>query len=274
MGLFSQLWGGLFTHAHRPGEGKQNKSVPSAEITGQKSSLDLSKLPRHIGVIMDGNGRWANNQGQPRTVGHEEGMARVREIVTECAGLGIQTLTLYAFSTENWKRPQEEVAFLMRLFREALEKEVEAMHKQRVRVRFIGERDKLEPDLVKLFAKLERQTENNIGLNLNIALNYGSRREIISAVRGLVAKATRGEINPSAIDEELFASYLYTAGQPDPELIIRTSGEQRLSNFLLWQAAYAEFVFVEALWPEFGAQELHQAIYEFQKRKRRFGAVT
>lgn len=273
MGFFSQFWADLFTNVRRPGA-ERSKSVPGVDLTMEKGSLDLSRLPRHIGVIMDGNGRWATNRGLSRTAGHQEGLARVREIVTECAKLGIENLTLYAFSTENWKRPQEEVSFLMNLFRETLGAEVDAMHKQRVRVRFIGERDKLDPDLVKLFTKLEKQTENNRGLNLNIAINYGSRKEIISAVRGLVHKAIKGEVKESDIDEKLFASYLYTAGQPDPELIIRTSGEERLSNFLLWQAAYAEFVFVRPLWPEFGVAEFHQAIYEYQSRKRRFGAVT
>jgi len=273
LGLFSQFWADLFSRVPRPGA-ERSVSGPDIDGTVGKESLDLSRLPRHIGVIMDGNGRWATNRGLPRTAGHREGLARVREIVTECVNLGIENLTLYAFSTENWKRPEEEVSFLMNLFRETLKTEVDEMHKQRVRVRFIGEKDKLDPDLVKLFTKLEKQTENNYGLNLNIAINYGSRREILSVVRSLVRKAIEGEVKESDIDEELFASYLYTAGQPDPELIIRTSGEERLSNFLLWQAAYAEFVFVRPLWPEFGVAEFHQAIYEYQSRNRRFGTVT
>jgi len=265
LGIFSQLWGGFSRYGLR----KKQKTSPN-----HKHALDLSKLPKHIGIIMDGNGRWAGNRGLPRTAGHQEGLARVREIIAECGALGIQTLTLFVFSTENWKRPQEEVSFLMNLFYRVLQEEVDEMHKQRVRVRFIGEKDKLKPELVNLLRKLEKQTADNSGLNLNIALNYGSRKEILSAVRRLAQDFSVAKINQVDLDEKLFAEYLYTAGQPDPELIIRTSGEERLSNFLLWQAAYAEFVFVRTLWPDFDSHEFHKALDEFQNRKRRFGAVT
>jgi len=228
-------------------------------------------VPCHVAIIMDGNGRWAKARGLPRNLGHRKGVDAVREVVRSCPDLGIRYLTLYAFSSENWSRPEAEVAGLMDLLRIFIRSELDQLRKNGVRIRAIGDRSRLAPDIVQLVAEAERSTAENTRLTLIIALSYGSHDEILGAVRELAALAQAGEIEPGKIDEATFAARLSTAGIPDPDLIIRTSGEKRLSNFLLWQAAYSELVFVDTLWPDFGAKDLAAAVAEYGRRERRYG---
>ncbi len=230
--------------------------------------------PVHVAIIMDGNGRWATSRGLPRTAGHRQGAEAVRRTVRGAAELGIRYLTLFGFSSENWKRPITEVTDLMGLLRLYLRNEIAELSRNGARLRVIGERGALARDIVDLIEHAERVTAGNTRIDLNIALNYGSRDEIVRAARALAARAARGELAPNAIDEAMFAGALMTAGIPDPDLLIRTSGEQRLSNFLLWQSAYAELMFVDVLWPDFGKAHLEAAIAEFAKRERRYGAVA
>ena len=229
--------------------------------------------PVHVCVIMDGNGRWASARGLPRTEGHRRGAESARQVIKEAARLGVGYLTLFGFSSENWKRPSGEVTDLMGLLRLYLRKELADLHKQGVRFRVIGERSRLPEDVQVLIHTAEERTRANSGLNLVIALSYGGRAEIVTAARALAEKVQAGELDPAAIDEHIFSGQLETADIPDPDLMIRTSGEQRISNFLLWQCAYTEFVFTETLWPDFGAQSLRDAISEYQSRDRRYGAV-
>ncbi len=229
-------------------------------------------LPRHIAIIMDGNGRWAKARSLPRLVGHQRGAEAVREVVVTCRDMGIGYLTLYAFSSENWKRPATEVGDLMDLLRFFIRRELEQLQKKGVRIRIIGDRERLAPDIIELIDSTQQRTAGNRGLTLVIALNYGSHNEILAACRRLATEAAAGTLDPAAIDENLFRQHLHTADIPDPDLLIRTSGEQRLSNFLLWQAAYAELVFVDTLWPDFGRAQLQAAVAEFQRRERRYGA--
>ena len=233
-----------------------------------------SSAPTHVAIIMDGNGRWARARGLPRTIGHRYGAEAVRRTVKAATDLGISYLTLFGFSSENWKRPVSEVTDLMGLLRRYLQSEIAELHKNGVRLRIIGEREGLAPDIVTLIENAESSTAANTGLNLTIALNYGSRREIVLAARALAAEAAAGKLDPQAIDETMFATRLATAGVPDPDLLIRTSGEQRVSNFLLWQSAYTELVFLDILWPDFGAQHLDDAVREFNRRERRYGASS
>jgi undecaprenyl diphosphate synthase len=228
--------------------------------------------PRHIAIIMDGNGRWAQARGLPRIAGHRRGAEAVRRTVTAAAELGIPYLTLFGFSSENWKRPLAEVDDLMGLLRHYLRGEIAELHRNGVRLRVIGERGRLAPDIVTLIANAEALTCDNEGVNLTIALSYGGRAEIIAAVRVLAAKAAADELRPEAIDETVISRHLFTADIPDPDLLIRTSGEQRISNFLLWQCAYAELVFIKTLWPDFGQADLEQAIADYGGRERRYGA--
>ena len=229
------------------------------------------KIPKHIAIIMDGNGRWATRQGLPRTAGHEEGAKRVREITTACREMGVQVLTLYSFSTENWKRPKEEVSLLWDLLKRYIKQERSTLMENQIRLNAIGQVDRL-PMIVRLpLRALMKETEKNKEMTLNLALSYGSRQEIVDAVQVIGQKIKRGELDPANISESLFSQCLYTAGMPDPELIIRTSGEVRLSNFLLWQAAYAELVVTDIPWPEFGKDKLIKALEEFSRRERRFG---
>ena len=230
--------------------------------------------PDHVAVIMDGNGRWARSRGLPRAVGHERGAQSVRRCVRACRDLGIRYLTLYAFSSENWKRPSSEVDDLMGLLRVYLRRDISDLHRQNVRVRFIGGRSRLAPDITALIVDAERRTSANGGLVLVIALNYGSRGEIVDAARRLAREAVAGVLGPDDIDERLFESRLGTTGIPNPDLVIRTSGEKRLSNFLLWQAAYAELVFTDVCWPDFVKTDLEEAIREFRTRERRYGAAA
>jgi undecaprenyl diphosphate synthase len=228
--------------------------------------------PAHVAIIMDGNGRWAKARGLPRIAGHRAGAEAVRRAVTASVELGIRYLTLFGFSSENWKRPEGEIADLMGLLRHYLRGEIAELHKNGVRVRVIGERGKLASDIVTLIENAEKLTGANTQLNLSIALSYGGRAEIVAAARAVARKAAAGKVDPEAIDEEMIAHHLFTADLPDPDLLIRTSGEQRISNFLLWQCAYAELVFTRTLWPDFGRADLEQAITDFGCRERRYGA--
>ncbi len=229
--------------------------------------------PVHIAIIMDGNGRWAASRGLPRIAGHQRGADAVRTTVRSCSELGVRYLTLYAFSSENWKRPADEVQDLMGLLRVYLRREINELAENGVRLRVIGDRRRLEPDIQDLIAESEERTRGNDRLDLVVALNYGSRNEILSAVRGLAADVAAGILDPAAITEDAFAARLDTRGMPDPDLLIRTSGERRLSNFLLWQCAYAELAFTPTLWPDFGKADLEAAIEDYQRRERRYGGT-
>ncbi len=234
-------------------------------------SDDAYKTPQHIAIIMDGNGRWAEARGLPRIAGHRAGIEAVRRALEAAVDLGVPYLTLYGFSSENWRRPEKEVSDLMGLLRVYLQGEIAHLHKEGVRLRVIGERERFEPDLIRLIEESEKLTSGNTRINLTIALSYGGRQELVRAVRVLAGKLDPGQPLAAQITEERVAEALYTAGMPDPDLVIRTSGEKRLSNFLLWQSAYAEFVFPGVLWPEFGKEDLARAIAEFNRRERRYG---
>ena len=229
--------------------------------------------PAHVAIIMDGNGRWARARGLPRVAGHRRGADAVRRVVRGAGELGIPTLTLFAFSTENWARPADEVADLMGLLRHYLRSELDELLKNGARLRVIGNRQGLPEDIVRGISDAERQTQSNSRIDVNICVNYGARAEILHATRNLARRVASGELSPERIDEQQFERELLTAGLPDPDLVIRTSGEQRISNFLLWQCAYAELVFVDTLWPDFGKEHLEQAIAEFRRRERRYGGV-
>ncbi|RSK38522.1 di-trans,poly-cis-decaprenylcistransferase [Rhodovulum iodosum] len=222
---------------------------------------------------MDGNGRWAQSRGRPRLFGHQAGARRVREIVQACPDLGIRYLTIFAFSTENWKRTQAEVSGLMTLFRRYIQKEAQALLAEGVRVRFIGDRDRLDPKLVEMMQSLESLTAGNDLVHLTIALNYGGRDEVARATKRLAREVAAGRLNPEDVDAETLAHYLDTCVLPDPDLVIRTSGEARISNFLLWQSAYAEYEFTPILWPDFTAEHFARIVGEYALRDRRFGAV-
>jgi undecaprenyl diphosphate synthase len=237
-------------------------------------SIDFDRLPRHVAVIMDGNGRWAALRHKRRVEGHRAGIESVRDVVETSARLGLQVLTLYAFSVENWKRPQSEVSVLMGLLKRYLRMELRTLLDNNIRFQVIGRMADLPPDVQDELKRGMRETAACTGLLFNIALNYGGRAEITDAVRRLVEDGRREGRDPAAIDEALIASYMYTAGQPDPDLLIRTSGEMRISNFLLWQIAYAEIWVTDVLWPDFRRRHLLQAIADFQKRERRYGGIT
>ncbi len=237
------------------------------------SSPELAKIPRHLAVIMDGNGRWARRRGMPRIMGHRQGVKAVRQTVTACRELGIEVLTLYAFSKENWNRPKDEVTALMDLLYEYLERELNEMLKNGIRLEAIGEIDQLPQKVQEKLAAVMESTSSNKEMILNLALSYGGRAEIARAVQKIAQKCVAGEIRPEEIDENLVASHLDTAGLPDPDLIIRTSGEMRLSNFLLFQSAYSELYITSTLWPDFDRQELMKALKEFERRERRFGRI-
>lgn len=228
--------------------------------------------PVHVAIVMDGNGRWAKARGLPRTAGHKRGADAVRATVRAARELGISYLTLFGFSSENWKRPAAEVTDLMGLLRLYLRSEIAELHANGVRLRVIGDRARLAADIVEQIEKAEALTKSNTTLNLTIALSYGGRQEIAAAARALARDAFLGRINPDSIDEDALAGKLFTADIPDPDLLIRTSGEQRLSNFLLWQLAYSELVFLDVLWPDFGKPDLEAAIAAFHRRERRYGA--
>lgn len=235
--------------------------------------LDMEKIPEHIGIIMDGNGRWAKAKGYPRTVGHKAGVETIRRILKEAQRLGVKYITLYAFSTENWKRPKEEVGALMKLLVQYFRLELNELHENGVVVNTIGDISKLPKECIEEIKKAKEKTKNNTGIVMNLALNYGGRDEIVRAVKLLTKDVAEGKISGEEIDEKSIEKYLYTAGMPDPDMIIRPSGEQRLSNFLLWQCAYSEFWYSDINWPDFTEQDLRRAIFDFQNRDRRFGGI-
>jgi len=230
-------------------------------------------IPSHVAIIMDGNGRWAKARGLPRTAGHKTGAEAVKTVIKAAIESGIGYLTLYGFSSENWKRPTGEVSELMGLLRFYLRSEIASLHKNGIRFRIIGDRERLDKDITALIDEAEKLTAANTTLNLTIALSYGGRAEIAAAARRLAEKAAAGEISPAEVDEQAVENELFTTGLPDPDLLIRTSGEQRISNFLLWQLAYAEFMFVDTLWPDFTAEDFRNAIGEFSRRDRRYGTA-
>ncbi|MCP4328806.1 MAG: isoprenyl transferase [Alphaproteobacteria bacterium] len=238
------------------------------------SKIENAEAPTHVAIIMDGNGRWARARGLPRTAGHRRGAESVRRAVETARTIGISYLTLYGFSSENWKRPPNEVDDLMGLLRLYLRSEIKDLSRNSVRVRVIGDRGKLPTDIVDLIEDAEQTTVGNSALTLIVALSYGARAEITAAARCVARKVKSGELEPNDVDEHVFERFLSTDGIPDPDLLIRTSGEQRLSNFLLWQCAYAELVFVDTLWPDFTRDDFEDAIDEFRRRERRYGTAA
>ena len=236
-------------------------------------NIDLENVPNHIAIIMDGNGRWAKKRFLPRTAGHKAGVETIREVVKECSRLNIKYITLYAFSTENWKRPKVEIDTLMNLLVTYLKNEIRELHKNNVKITTIGDISKLPDMCIKELDRARELTKDNTGVTLNLALNYGSRFDITNAVLNIVKDCKSDKINIDSINEDTIKNYLSTKSTPDPDLLIRTSGEQRLSNFLLWELAYSEFYFTDVHWPDFNRQELQKAIYVYQNRDRRFGGL-
>lgn len=246
---------------------KKNKPISVVE------NIDLNRIPQHIAIIMDGNGRWAQLRGMSRTMGHRAGVEALRGIVRCCDELGIKYLTVFAFSTENWKRPKSEIGILMSLLKEYVRKELEELHANDVRIHVLGDLTQIPGDVREAVLKACERTEQNTGLVFNLALNYGGRAEIVQAVKNVVDDVRRGSLTTSDITEETIENYLFTKGCPEPELLIRTSGEMRLSNFLLWQAAYSEIVVVDECWPDFDEKSLMETLRIFQNRERRFGGI-
>ena len=246
----------------------------SREEERRLGELDADRLPQHIAVIMDGNGRWAKKRHLPRVAGHRAGVQSARTIIETCAGLNIPALTLYAFSMENWRRPKAEIDFLMRLLREYLRRELPVIHRNNIRLLIIGRTDQL-PDAVRAdVEKAMRQTAGNSGMKLAVALNYGGRAELVDAFNDILDHLRSNGMANECVTEEMISQHLYTAGLPDPDLLIRTSGEMRVSNFLLWQIAYAEIYVTETLWPDFTRAQLYEALIDFQKRERRYGGLA
>ena len=245
---------------------------PSTQVK-LPQDLDIEKLPRHVAVIMDGNGRWAENKGLPRFMGHRRGVDALKDLLRCCKDWGIQALTAYAFSTENWHRPMPEVEFLMTLFERVLKRELNEMTQEGVQIRFVGDLDALPESLRAEIHRAMEATQSNHKIQFNVATNYGGRREILHACRSIATAVQKGHIEPEDINESVFEKFLYTAGLGDPDLLIRTSGEMRVSNFLLWQMAYSELYVTDTLWPDFDRQAFYQALQSFQSRKRRFGKV-
>ncbi len=245
----------------------------SREVSPLPKELDCLRMPDHIAVIMDGNGRWAKAKGLPRTVGHTAGVESLKNTLHLCSNWGIGALTVYAFSTENWSRPSEEVNFLMTLFESVLKRELTNLKLEEVKIKFLGDLDPLPIALKDLINESVESTSNNKGIHFNVCTNYGGRRELVRAAQKLAARSVKGELDPSLIDENVFASELFTATEVDPDLLIRTSGEKRISNFLLWQLAYAEIHVTDVLWPDFNMDALTKALLDYQSRRRRFGRV-
>ncbi len=241
---------------------------------GLKEQIDLERLPQHVAVIMDGNGRWARKKGMMRVFGHQNGVKAVRETVEACAELGVKALTLYAFSTENWNRPKSEVDALMKLLISTLRKELHTLTENNIRLRAIGDLSALPPDGRKELNEVMSETTDNEHMDLVLALSYSARWELMDAAKRMAQEAADGKLDPADITEECISNHLSTAGIPDPELLIRTSGETRISNFLLWQIAYTELYFTPTLWPDFRREDLYMAILDFQKRERRFGKTS
>jgi len=239
----------------------------------KKKILENKNLPQHIAIIMDGNGRWAKKRGLPRIAGHKAGVKTVKRIVKAAGELNIKFLTLFTFSTENWRRPKKEVSAIMGLLYKTTKKEIDELYQNNVRLITTGRIDGFSPRRKEILEKAMEKTKNNTGLTLNLALNYSGRVEILDAVRKIIKDLKKGKIDEEKIDSKLFSSYLYTKDLPDPDLLIRTSGELRLSNFLLWQTSYTELYITDVLWPDFSVSDFHQAILDYQKRERRFGGV-
>lgn len=252
---------------------KESKEQDRADLEKLLAKMDRNRIPRHIAIIMDGNGRWANSRGLPRFFGHKAGVESLRDIVRACTEFNIQVLTVYAFSTENWKRPQEEVNVLMDLLVEYLYKEIEELCREGVKVNPIGKLEELPAGVIEALRMAVKRSGMNKGLILNLALNYGGRTEIVEAVRNIASNVKNGSLCPDQIDSNTISDYLYTSGQPDPDLLIRPSGDFRISNFLLWQLAYTEFWHTPVLWPDFRREHLISAIVAFQSRERRFGGL-
>ncbi len=242
-------------------------------VTNRSTQINRAKLPQHVAVIMDGNGRWAKQRGLPRIEGHRRGATALKEILRYCKDLGVKTLTAYAFSTENWSRPTGEVNFLMSLFERLLQKELKEMEEESVCINFIGDLTPLPTSLQQEMRRSMERTKNNQGVFFNVAINYGSRHEMINACKAIAHKVQQGELSAEAINDQTISKHLYTSASPDPDLLIRTSGEMRLSNFMLWQLAYTEIYVTDTLWPDFNSQQFDQAILSYQQRDRRFGKV-
>lgn len=243
------------------------------KVIKENITLEDIQLPQHIGIIMDGNGRWAKKRNLPRSAGHTAGAKNFRTITKYCSNIGIKYLTVYAFSTENWKRPAEEINSLMKLFKSYLEEAIRDFKDENIVVKFIGDKSAFSPDLQQLIDENEQMSSKRSGMVLNIAMNYGSRDEIVRAVKNIAFKVNNNEISVEDINQQLISDNLYTAGQPDPDLVIRPSGEYRISNFLLWQSAYTEYVIMDVLWPDFTEKMLDAALIEYARRNRRFGGV-
>ena len=242
-------------------------------VTSLSTQINRAKLPNHVAVIMDGNGRWARQRGLPRIEGHRRGATVLKEMLRYCKDLGIETLTAYAFSTENWGRPQTEVCFLMGLFERLLQKELKEMAEEKVCINFIGDLTPLPESLQSQMRRSMEHTKDNQGVFFNVAINYGSRHEMINACKAIAKKVQQGELSADDIDDNTISQHLYTSASPDPDLLIRTSGEMRLSNFMLWQLAYTEIYVTDTLWPDFDSKQFDKAIESFQQRDRRFGKV-
>ena len=242
-------------------------------FSDNKKSSKFDIIPEHIGIIMDGNGRWAKKRGLPRKAGHTAGAMTFRKIARYASEIGVKYLTVYAFSTENWNRPEDEVSALMKLFKQYLEEAIRDFSEENMRIKFLGEISGFSPDLQELIRTIEKNSADRTGMTLNLAMNYGGRTEMVSACKKIAEAVKNGEISAEDITENTISDNLYTAFQPDPDLIIRPSGEKRISNFMLWQAAYSEFVYLNILWPDFEPKHLDEAIEEFAKRNRRFGGV-
>jgi len=249
------------------------EKVIDDKISDLLIKIDKQKLPKHVAIIMDGNGRWATRKGLPRSFGHNKGVSVLKEIIKSSKKLGCKVLTVYAFSTENWTRPTKEVDFLINLFSEVLKNEIEEIHQESIKIKFIGDVTPFPESLKKIIYSSESLTKKNNSFLLNVCVNYGGRQEIVKVAKELALKSSSGEIKPSEVNEELFNSNLLTRGIKDPELLIRTSGEKRISNFLLWQLAYSEIYISEVLWPDFNEFEFLKAIIDYQSRNRRFGGI-
>lgn len=248
-------------------------TLQQTKLQDLPTDLKRELLPQHVAVIMDGNGRWAKRQGLPRFMGHKRGVDTLKDLLRCCQDWGIQALTAYAFSTENWKRPQEEVDFLMTLFQRVLRQELREMVEENVQIKFVGNLQVLPESLQKEISRSMEETKDNRGIRFSVATNYGGRQEILQACQAIAKQVQLGLLQPDEINEQVFESHLYTAGITDPDLLIRTSGEMRLSNFLLWQMAYGEIYITDTLWPDFDRTEFHRALCAYQQRERRFGKV-
>ena len=249
------------------------KILTKKENIELSNEIDMKRIPEHVAIIMDGNGRWATKKGLPRSLGHNEGVSVLKEIIKVSKNLGCKVLTVFAFSTENWSRPNKEVDFLVNLFEKVLKKEIDEIHKESIKIKFIGDLSPFPKSLKSVLNSSEVLTRNNKNFTLNVCLNYGGRQEIVKVAKEIAVKCFSGEIKPSEVNEELINSKLLTQGIKDPELLIRTSGEKRISNFLLWQLAYAEIHVTDVLWPDFNADSLAKALLDYQSRRRRFGGV-